>query len=92
MVDQPTLVAAADIVIRSQFGSVSMLQRRLRLGFAHACRVMDELEQRGVVGPAEGSKARDVLVTPAELDEVLRALADRRRLIGGWLDPANPEG
>lgn len=87
----PTLVAAAELVIRSQFGSVSMLQRKLRTGFGHAGHVMDELERRGVVAPVRGSGARDVLVTVDQLDEVLRELA-RPELIGGWLDPYNPEG
>jgi S-DNA-T family DNA segregation ATPase FtsK/SpoIIIE len=66
----PMLPAAIEAIIESGQGSTSYLQRRLKLGYARAARLMDEMEERGIVGPFEGSKPRAVLMTPDEWEEL----------------------
>jgi Ftsk gamma domain len=72
--DPELLIHAAELVVSTQFGSASMLQRKLRIGSTEAGRLMDQLETRGVVGPSDGSTARDVLIQPDQLNDLLAGL------------------
>jgi DNA segregation ATPase FtsK/SpoIIIE-like protein len=74
--DAELIIEAARLIISTQFGSASMLQRKLRVGFARAGRLIDKMEELGIVGPAEGSKAREVLIAPDLLEDTVLALKE----------------
>lgn len=71
VLSQEQLVQATELVVQCQFGSAAFLQRKLHVTFAESHRILDRLEQLGVVGPADGARARDVLIEPGQLDDML---------------------
>lgn len=84
--DEALTRLAMDLIVRSQLGSTSMLQRKLRVGFARAGRLMDMLEERGVVGPSQGSKPRDVLMSVEELEELQTPVSTSSAREDGFVD------